>query len=145
LDLKESKSQETGENFVVRNFIICTPRKCRTMGIARRVNAKGAYPDRSLPTRPSVIHVGTEEEKYIQSSGGKIRRNGTTKRKKVKLSLYRPWRALGLREVEAPTFSDIPVIDSGKVVSPTCWPPFTHPQEDSWYSFLLKAESTPRP
>jgi hypothetical protein len=26
---------------------------------------------------------------------------------KVKLSLYRPWRPLGLREVEAPTFSDI--------------------------------------
>jgi hypothetical protein len=24
---------------------------------------------------------------------------------KVKLSLYRPWRPLGLREVEAPTFS----------------------------------------
>jgi hypothetical protein len=26
---------------------------------------------------------------------------------KVKLSLYRPWRPLGLREVEAPTFTDI--------------------------------------
>jgi hypothetical protein len=38
--------------------------------------------------------------------------------KKVKLSLYRSWRPLGLREVEAPTFSDIPLIDGGKVVSP---------------------------
>jgi hypothetical protein len=37
---------------------------------------------------------------------------------KVKLSLYRPWRPLGLREVEAPTFSDILLIDGGKVVSP---------------------------
>jgi hypothetical protein len=30
------------------------------------------------------------------------------------------------------------------VVSPTRRPPFT-PQEDSWYSFLLEAESTPGP
>jgi hypothetical protein len=36
---------------------------------------------------------------------------------KVKLSLYRPWRPLGLREVEAPTFSDIRLTDGGKVVS----------------------------
>jgi hypothetical protein len=38
---------------------------------------------------------------------------------KVKLSMYRPWRPLELREVEAPTFSDIRVTDGGKVVSPT--------------------------
>jgi hypothetical protein len=40
-------------------------------------------------------------------------------------SLYRPWRPLGLREVEAPTFSDIRLIDGGKVVSPIRWPLFT--------------------
>jgi hypothetical protein len=34
--------------------------------------------------------------------------------------------------------------DGGKVVSPTRRPPFTL-QEDSWYSFLLEAESTPGP
>jgi hypothetical protein len=39
--------------------------------------------------------------------------------KKAKLSMYRPWKPLGLREVEAPTFSDIRLIDGGKVVSPT--------------------------
>jgi hypothetical protein len=44
---------------------------------------------------------------------------------KVKLSLYRPWRPLGLREVEVPTFSDIRLIDGGKVVSPMCRPLFT--------------------
>jgi hypothetical protein len=44
---------------------------------------------------------------------------------KVKLSLYRPWRPLGLREVEAPTFSDIRLIDGGKDVSPTRRPLFT--------------------
>jgi hypothetical protein len=38
---------------------------------------------------------------------------------KVKLSLHRPWRSLGLREVEAPTFSDIRITDGGTVVSPT--------------------------
>jgi hypothetical protein len=44
---------------------------------------------------------------------------------KVKLSLYRPWRPLGLREVEAPTFSDIRFADGGKIVSPTLRPLFT--------------------
>jgi hypothetical protein len=44
---------------------------------------------------------------------------------KFKLSLYRPWRPLGLREVEAPTFLDIWLIDGGKVVSPTRRPLFT--------------------
>jgi hypothetical protein len=38
---------------------------------------------------------------------------------KVKFSLHWPWRPLGLREVEAPTFSDIRLIDGGKVVSLT--------------------------
>jgi hypothetical protein len=38
---------------------------------------------------------------------------------KIKISLYRPWMPLGLREVEAPTFSDIRLIDGGKVVSLT--------------------------
>jgi hypothetical protein len=44
---------------------------------------------------------------------------------KVKLSLYRPWRPLGLREVEAPAFSNIRLIDGGKVVSLTRRPLFT--------------------
>jgi hypothetical protein len=43
---------------------------------------------------------------------------------KVKFSLYRPWRPLGLREVEAPTFSDIRLIVGGKVVSSTSRPLF---------------------
>jgi hypothetical protein len=38
---------------------------------------------------------------------------------KNKYSLHRKWRPLGLREVEAPTFSDIRLIDGSKVVSPT--------------------------
>jgi hypothetical protein len=37
---------------------------------------------------------------------------------KAKLSLYRPWRPLGLQEVEAPTFSDIQLTDGDKGVSP---------------------------
>jgi hypothetical protein len=40
----------------------------------------------------------------------------------LKLSLYRPWRPLGLWEVEAPTFTDIRHIDGGKVVSPMSRP-----------------------
>jgi hypothetical protein len=45
---------------------------------------------------------------------------------KVKLSLYRPWRHLGLREVEVPIFSDIRLIVGGKIVSAKRRPPFTH-------------------
>jgi hypothetical protein len=44
---------------------------------------------------------------------------------KVKLSLSRPWRPLGLREVEAPTFSDIRLTDGDKLVSLTRWPLLT--------------------
>jgi hypothetical protein len=47
------------------------------------------------------------------------------KHSKVKLSPHRPWRPLGLREVEAPTLSDIRLIDGGKVVSPMHRPLFT--------------------
>jgi hypothetical protein len=43
-----------------------------------------------------------------------------------------------LQEVKAPTFSDIWHTDGGKVVSPMC-------PEDSWYSFLLEAESNSGP
>jgi hypothetical protein len=43
----------------------------------------------------------------------------------IKFSLYRLWMSLGLREVEAPTFSDIRLIDGGKFVSPTRRPLFT--------------------
>jgi hypothetical protein len=38
---------------------------------------------------------------------------------KVNLSPYRPWRPLGLLEVEAPIFSDIRLTDGGKVASHT--------------------------
>jgi hypothetical protein len=46
-------------------------------------------------------------------------------KRKVKLSLYRPWRPLGLWEVEVPTFSDIQLTDNDKVVSLMRRPPFT--------------------
>jgi hypothetical protein len=45
-----------------------------------------------------------------------------------------------------PHFLDNRLTDGGEVVSPTRRPPFTpgslYPQEDSWYSFPLEAEST---
>jgi hypothetical protein len=66
--------------------------------------------------------VGNRPRAYILKEEGK---------RKVKLSLYRPWRPLGLRDVEAPTISDIRLIDGGKVVGPMRRP-FFIPQEDSW-------------
>jgi hypothetical protein len=43
-----------------------------------------------------------------------------------------------------PRFLDNRLTDGGEVVSVTRQPPLT-PQDDSWYSFLLEAESTPGP
>jgi hypothetical protein len=43
-----------------------------------------------------------------------------------------------------PHFLDSRLTDGGEVVIPTHKPSFT-PQEDSWYSFLFEAESTPGP
>jgi hypothetical protein len=63
---------------------------------------------------------------------------------KVKLSLYRPWRTLGMQEVETPTFSGIRLTDGGKDCQHYA-PATIYPQEDSWYWFLLEAESTPGP
>jgi hypothetical protein len=46
---------------------------------------------------------------------------------------------------DGPIFSlEDRLTDGGKVVSLTRRPPFI-PQEDSWYSVLLEAESTPGP
>jgi hypothetical protein len=50
---------------------------------------------------------------------------GCTRQSKEKFSLYRPWRPVGLRDVEVPTFSDTRLIDGGKVISPTRRPLFT--------------------
>jgi hypothetical protein len=44
------------------------------------------------------------------------------------------------KTLRLPHFLANRLIDGGKVVSFTRWPPFT-PQEDSWYSILLEAES----
>jgi hypothetical protein len=46
--------------------------------------------------------------------------------------------------LKLPYFLYSRLTDGGKIVSLTRWPPYT-PQEDSWYSFLLEAESTPGP
>jgi hypothetical protein len=52
-----------------------------------------------------------------------------------------PW---GCETLRVPQYLDNRLTDGGQVVSLTRRPPFT-PQEGSWYSFLLEAESTPGP
>jgi hypothetical protein len=49
-----------------------------------------------------------------------------------------------LRRRGSHIFLENPITDGGEVVGLTRRPPFTT-QEDSWYSFLLEAESTPGP
>jgi hypothetical protein len=50
----------------------------------------------------------------------------------------------GCETSRLPHFLDSPLTDGGEVVSLTRRPLFTV-QEDSWYSLLLEAESTPGP
>jgi hypothetical protein len=51
---------------------------------------------------------------------------------------------LGYETSRFPHLLDNRLTDGGEFVGLTRRPPFT-PQEDSWYSFLLEAESTPGP
>jgi hypothetical protein len=70
--------------------------------------------------------------------------SGLLSKGKVKLFLYRPWRPLGLRDVEAPTFFRHSAHRWRQGCQDYAPAAFYH-QENSWYSFLLEAESTPRP
>jgi hypothetical protein len=60
------------------------------------------------------------------------------------IHVNRPWRSIGCEKLRLTHFLDNRLTDGGEVVSLTRRPPFTT-REDSWYSFLLRAESTPGP
>jgi hypothetical protein len=51
----------------------------------------------------------------------------------------------GCETSRLPHFLDNRLTDDGEVVSLTRRPTALYPQEDSWYSFLLEAESIPGP
>jgi hypothetical protein len=67
--------------------------------------------------------------KMLKSVAGYTKRhqiiNTKLEKVKVKLSLYRPWKPFGWRDVEVLTFSDIRLTGGGKVVSPTRRPLLT--------------------
>jgi hypothetical protein len=56
---------------------------------------------------------------------------------KVKLSVYSPWRPLGLWEIEAPTIFRHSAHRWRQSCRPYA-PAAFYPQENSWYSFLLE-------
>jgi hypothetical protein len=82
---------------------------------------------------PTTLSSGTELSiairlKKKQAGCGnkeKFMHNGNLTQDFQPVVSYRLWRPLGLREVEAPTVSDIQLIDGSKVVSPTSRPLFT--------------------
>jgi hypothetical protein len=65
----------------------------------------------------------------------------TDVKKRQSYSCKRPWQPIGLCDVEA----HYQLTDGGEVVSLTRRQAALYPQGDSWYSFLLEAESTPGP
>jgi hypothetical protein len=71
---------------------------------------------------------------YLPSKGSKGKADPVTGREG-------PYGCEGSR---LPHLLDSWLTDGGKVVNLMRRPLFAH-QEDSWYSFLLEAESTPRP
>jgi hypothetical protein len=69
---------------------------------------------------------------HSQSVDGTVRRT----------EICRPWRTIGLWDVEAPTFSRQSAHRFRWGYQPYA-PAVLYPQEDFWYSFQLEAESTP--
>jgi hypothetical protein len=122
-------------------------------------NAYGVFGGKILPT-PQSPPRQVDQSKRLEGDMGKCALEGewvkcwgwcvmcriTRILSKVKESYpcSRPWRPIGLWGIKAPTFCR----HSAHRWQWGCQPhaPATlYPQEDSWYSFLLEAKSTPGP
>jgi hypothetical protein len=84
---------------------------------------------------------GTHDDLLLSHVCGSLQTTALAVKGNVNLSPYRPWRPLGLWEVEARTFSRHLAHRWRKGCQPYA-PAAFNPQEDSWYSFLLEAGST---
>jgi hypothetical protein len=79
---------------------------------------RGKCDHESLRTKNDC--AGEYQQKFtrvIRLEGLEVFTAGLAYRPELNTSLYRPWRPLELREVEAPTFSGIGLIYGDKVVS----------------------------
>jgi hypothetical protein len=97
-------------------------------------NSKAIFTLIPLLSAKQIHNCFTSTQTYL----GLYKNNGA----QIKLSLYMPWRPLGLREVGVPTISEAHRLWQG--CQPYASAAF-YSQKDSWYSFLLEAESNPGP
>jgi hypothetical protein len=116
-------SQHTLRHVVDENLPISSIKKVKsTYLFHKKVKSTYLFHTKSQSPTIYVSLEGTVKDKVncVYKQHGMMQFGG-----KAKLSLYRPWRPLGLPEFEAPQFSDIRLIDGSKFVSPMRRPLFT--------------------
>jgi hypothetical protein len=96
----------------------------------------------SVPGRRVQFQADRPVRRSQRSGHQNVAKASSVVEKGIFFSCSSPRSAVGLWDVEVPTFPlDNRLTDGGEVVSHTYWPPFT-PQEESWCSFLLEVELT---
>jgi hypothetical protein len=99
----------------------------------------GSFPINDRGDTQTHTHTHTQQRDLIS-----LPNFFQNKESRLKNFCNRPWRPIGLWDVEAPTFSRQSAHRWRWGCQPHA-PAALYPQEDSRYSFLLEAESTPRP
>jgi hypothetical protein len=139
---------------IMKNNIFCDVTPCRLVNVHRQFGGTCfLHPqDSRVTSYPALQGVTTQKRKSVVHASAERRSRFLTSVNIAELKKVKG-KAIPVTGLESPQdcetsrlphFLDNRLTDCGKTVSLTRRQPFT-PQEDSWYSFLLEAESTPGP